>query len=243
MQFALCDDDPIALEKINRMLKNFAEKNQTGDIYIYTFSSPNHLLDAMEEGRKFDIYLLDIIMPNYDGINMGRIIRKEDENACIIYLTSSLDFALESYKVSALQYLIKPISEEILFSVLERAVTILNIENSMRLIVRTRDGLTAIPHRKIAWVEYVNHSVCVHLNDDTMIWSVSLRESFDSTMAELLKNNRFIKCHMSYILNMDFIQSITAHDFLLEDKTIIPISRKNYKVVKKEYIDYLLKWG
>lgn len=240
IRIALCDDDPIVLEQVDAMLRKFAAKNPAYDIIISTFSSASRLMDQIEKKKSYHVYLLDIIMPDFDGISIGKAIRQEDSSAFIIFLTSSLNFALQSYEIGAFQYLLKPIQEEMLFWVLEKVLALMSSEIAERLMVRTREGITAVPYWHILWAEYVNHSICLHLYDGTIITSVTSRKSFNETLGELLEDERFVKCHMSYVVNMAFVRTLTARDFILDNNSIIPISRKNYSYVRERYVNFLL---
>ena len=105
LHIALVDDDARELERTGTLV----ERWQDAPSRFAAFSSARALLAAMDAGADFDLYLLDVVMPEMDGIELGRAIRERDKDGAIIFLTTSPDFALDSYEVWPLQYLLKPV--------------------------------------------------------------------------------------------------------------------------------------
>ncbi len=100
LMVAICDDDASEVKKIEDFVRAY-----NGDFDITVYTSSKELARAIEEGAAFDVYLLDIVMPKPDGIELARIIRQTDETAVIIYLTSHDGRALDAFSVRASQYL------------------------------------------------------------------------------------------------------------------------------------------
>lgn len=243
LRIAVCDDQTQELENNCALLAAFAATKPQMDISIRSFSSAYELLDSLDMVVGFHIYLLDIVMPEMNGIDIGMKIREKDDNAIIIYLTSSPDYAIKSYKVYAFQYLMKPVGKDDLFAALEKALTKIDIQTAMSIAVKTKDGVTSVFHHRIVTVEYVSHSLFFRLSDYSVMKSVISREPFDTTVNELLKDPRFIRPHVSFVVNMSFIRSIAGSAFILADGSLVSISRSSYAEAKKSYIDFLLKGG
>jgi DNA-binding LytR/AlgR family response regulator len=131
-------------------------------------------------------------MPLINGIDVGMEIRKNDKNCFIIYLTTSPEFALKSYQVSAYQYLLKPVSKDSLFHELEEIRKRKEFESSQRISVKTKDGAHFIPLHRIVFAEYISHRVVYHrTNDETITGSVS-RRVVHELIRPLLNDPRFI---------------------------------------------------
>ena len=120
-RFAVCDDDTHSLSHMISLLEEYRQVSPFPFEYA-SFHSGIELASVLEHGKHFDIYCLDIIMPGFDGIELGKEIREMDKSAQIIYFTSSPEFAFDSYSVKAFNYVLKPISKEALFSVLNDAL-------------------------------------------------------------------------------------------------------------------------
>jgi DNA-binding LytR/AlgR family response regulator len=241
LKIAICDDNRQELDTTWSMVMDFSKARPETDFSVRRFQSSFELLDCVEAAGSFHLYLLDIIMPVLNGIDIGAIIRQKDENAIIIYLTSSADYAVKSYKVFAFQYLMKPVAQEELFATLDKALTKMDQQTAKSIAVKTRDGITSLRLHRVVFVEYASHSLLFHLSDQSVIKSVTSREPFDTTACELLKDPRFIRPHVSFVVNMSFINSISGSCFVLTDGFQVSISRSNYADAKKSYIDFLLK--
>jgi len=243
LKIAICDDDVEALESTYRMILDFTKEQNETEFYVKRFHSSYDLLECISSGVKIDLYFLDVIMPVTNGIDVGKIIREKDETAIIIYLTTSMDFALKSYQVSAFDYLIKPVEQELIFNVLQKAIKKIDLEKTQSLMVKTKDGITAIQYHRIMIAEHIDRVVKFYLSDTSFVTSITLREPFDILTEPILHDRRFIHPHTSYVVNMRFVHTITNHDFVMADESLVPISRNRYTEVKNEYLDFLLSGG
>lgn len=243
VKIAICDDNAPELEKIHNMLLDYIKENPGTDLTVRCFNSACELLTAIENGSQFQVYILDIIMPLINGIDVGESIRKNDDMAVIIYLTSSPEYALESFGVYAFQYLLKPVPRARLFDVLGKAILKISLEKSKIISIKTKEGITAVRYHEILYVEYNNHCLLFYLLDGSILTTVSTREPFESTAAELLKDIRFARPHASFVINMYYVRSIADKKFLMANGSFISISQKNYAEIKKKYVDYLLDNG
>ena len=108
MRIALCDDEKAHQDKIGAMLAEYPGN----DINLKVYSEAEKLLEQIEWGGRdiFDLYILDVIMPGMSGIELGENLRDVGVSAPIIYLTTSKDYAVDSYNVRAFHYLVKPVT-------------------------------------------------------------------------------------------------------------------------------------
>lgn len=110
LQIAICDDNIDELSNMVQLINQYRTSRNFSCEYA-VFPNGFELISTLEKGKLFDIYCLDIIMPGFTGIDVAKEIRCFDKNAPIIFFTSSPDFALESYSVKAINYILKPISK------------------------------------------------------------------------------------------------------------------------------------
>lgn len=240
LKIAVCDDYIQELWNTSLMVEEFIKSKPEVDICEYCFHSAHDLLESLDRDERFHIYLLDILMPEMNGIDVGAKIRERDEHAVIIYLTSSPDYALNSFKVFAFQCLIKPVSKDELYKTLDKALAKISSESALLLPVKTKNGMRAVLYHQIVFVEYIKHALRFHLSDNSVIASITSRDPFDKSISLLLNDRRFVKPHVAFAVNMSFVRTITAKDFVMTDGTLVPISQKNYANIKKQYIDFLL---
>ena len=113
MKIALCDDEKSYHGKILELIGQYRETKPGCSLFPSSFYSGKDLLNHVDEYGGFDLYILDCIMPGMDGIELGAALRRRDDHGMLIYLTTSPDFALDSYRVDAFDYLLKPVDKEL----------------------------------------------------------------------------------------------------------------------------------
>ncbi len=236
MKIAICDDDNQELLEISGLVDEYLSCGLAEDkIEFRRFESSMKLLAQIESGKHFDIFLLDVIMPNISGIELASEIRKTDQVAKIIFLTSSSEFAVESYSVGAFNYLLKPIQKDQLFSVLEKACD--DMSNSLKqyIVVKTSTSLAKVFLHELIYIEVLGRTVYFHQNSGVTIESTSTMAQVESV---LLRDKRFIKPHRSYIINLDYVKNLSQEGFKTTNDLSIPVSRNVFREVKQAYIKY-----
>ncbi len=127
LQLAICDDNIDELSNMVQLINQYRSSKNL-DCEYAVFSNGFELVSALEKGKRFDIYCLDIIMPGFTGIDVAKEIRTYDKTAPILFFTSSPEFALESYSVKAINYVLKPISKDMLFITLDEVLEHIKVE-------------------------------------------------------------------------------------------------------------------
>ena len=169
MNLALCDDETAQLAQTEALLQRYQAQRPQMDWTVATFSSPSALLEHICVRGTFDIYLLDVIMPGENGIELGLQIRKLDHGGRIVYLTASPDFAVDSYQAKASGYLLKPVEEARLFPLLDDLAESWQRERQSFITLKTRDGIQRLPIHTIVYGELVRRCVHYHLADLSLI--------------------------------------------------------------------------
>ena len=221
------------------VIEYFKKKNI--NITIDKFTDCNIILNLLTDTEKFqyDIIFLDVVM-QHNGIYVSSEIIKKYPNSNIIFTTSSKEFAVDAFKVYAFDYLLKPLNKEELFNSLDRLSKKLNFKKKT-WSVKTKDlSLSTINIEDIIYIESINRRLDIHLNDNQIITSTALRTKFIESIPFNLKENSFLICHNSYIVNMNKIKGIKDLEFIMEDNELVPISKRMLKEVKDEYINYLV---
>lgn len=237
-RIAICDDQPLELETVAAYTKEYLERNQI-DAVVHAFSHPDALLFSCEKER-FQLYILDIVMPMVNGITVGREIRRFDREAQIIYATSEPGFALDAYAANPVNYLLKPIDKDLFFDTLAFAVTRLDLANEAALTVKTKDGLRVITLFSIAFCEYTERAARYTLVGGETITTRTLQESFAMHIAPLLRNKHFLQPHNAFVVNLARVEGFSKHSFTMRGGMAVPISTKQYAAVRDTYMDYLL---
>lgn len=243
IQVALCDDETASHEITKKLLAEYRQKVSPVSFVLSCFSSGRELLDYIDTSESFHIYILDIIMPDINGIQLGTALREQGDDGLIIYLTSSPDFALESYNTDALHYLLKPIDSEPFFRCMDKALNRLNRSLTETISIKTPGSTRIIPVHNILYAERVNRFIRYNLNDGTVIDSVTFNGTFQSAVSPLLSRHGFLIVGSSFVVNLYHVTEVTKSDMLLDEKHLVPIPRRTYKEVKSAWGDYWLKKG
>lgn len=162
MKIAVCDDRPEHLKKIRELLGKYQQTRPGLESQAEYFLSGAELLDQAEERGGYDLYLLDILMPGENGISVGKRLRQMGKQGELIFLTSSNDYAADSYEVRAFFYLLKPVEEEKLFRVLDQAVEKLTQQQKKTMLLETREGTRCIPLGRILYAERAGRVMRCH---------------------------------------------------------------------------------
>ena len=236
MKIVVCDDSIEDLTEIERLLTKYKEIKSNTNLEVEQFSHAAKLYLKIQEKELADIYILDMIMSEKTGIDIGTLIRSSNRQSVIVYITSSDDFALEAYGVRAVRYLLKPVSEEQFFEALDYALSLTKLETEKIYPVKTKNGLVAIPYSKIEYIENYSRVLNIFQTDGESVKSIFIRKSFDEEIREIAQDKRFMQVHKSFLINMNYVNKLTQNTILMESGKSIPISKKRVVNVRKEYL-------
>ena len=233
LKIAVCDDSRELLENVEKNLLEYESVRST-PVTVHTYTNAVDLLDGLKK-TDYDILILDIIMPGFTGMQAAHEIRKFNEEIKIIFLTSSKEFAIESYSVGAYYYLLKPVLKEKLFSVLDKVVSEITSKQES-CVIYTHMGIVNIPFARIECLEVYNKHLVFHLSDGSTKETRGALTDYENVF---LERKEFLKIHRSYILNMDYIHSIEAGEITTYSGKIFPVSRLLAKDIKEHYMNYM----
>ena len=227
MNILICDDMPKDAEKLVRLLGHAC-----AGANIAVFKCGADVLDYVRSGAAADICFLDIIMPEMNGIELAEKLRESGFKGAIVFLTTSNEYAHESYRVEAFDYLIKPPSPEAVLVVLQKLEAARLSEDTDGITLKVFGVARKILFRDIEYAEVKNHKVFILL---TSGGSVDVSAPLSEIAPRLLCDNRFAQCHASYIVNMDAISSISGSEITMRGGARISVSKK-YADTKRKYL-------
>lgn len=239
IKIAFCDDDLSVLNDLRILLDQYRVKHNQ-EIEYTAFQSPLELLTEIEKGTLFDILFLDVLMPGETGIDAATEIRGYDSNVKIIFLTSSAEYAVQSYTVGAFFYQLKPIWEESFFRLMDSAIAACEKEQEDSLILRCKTGITRIELRQLEYCEVIHRTLLIHLTGGTVLESVG---SLDELSRHLEPSGLFLRPHRSYLVNLDCIQTLSSHSITMSCHAEIPLPRGKYHEVKEAYLKHAFQNG
>ena len=234
MKIAICEDDTTQQNILTAALDSY--RTPAGEHVQYDVYHNGLDLLASINTHPYNVLLLDILMPGFTGMDTAREIRESNEKIPIIFLTTSQEFAVESYRVHAFDYLMKPVDQNALFETLDRAFSMTESTLEKSILVQTAKAVYVLSLSQIEFVEINNRTLSFHLIDGT-VKSISGRLS-DYEEA-LLKHPEFLKIHRSYIINIYLMKALIQMSFITVTGNEIPISRNLLPAIQKRYIEHL----
>ncbi len=228
LKLAICDDEQNQIEYIASLVSSWGA-NEGHTCEVRSFHSAEAFLFAYEDDKAYDILLLDIEMGRMNGVDLAKTIRQFNDTIQIVFITGFPDFIGEGYEVSALHYLMKPVSEEKLHMVLNKAAANL-AKAEKRLCVTFDRQVDYVPLSQITYIEAQKQYVEIHTTENCYRMKSSLSE-MESKLDEY-----FFKCQRSFIVNLRYITRIKNDCVMLKNGTEVPISRGMSEKIGKEII-------
>ena len=227
---AIVDDSTTDAEFVQGILNNWADQRQA-NIQAEVFTTAESFLFRYSDDKEWDILLLDIEMGAMDGVTMAKRVRQDNEAVQIVFITGFADYISEGYEVSALHYLMKPVKQDKLFAVLDRAVAAM--QKSERVILLPVGGeMLRLPVGRVQYVEAFSHTVAIVTGTDTIQVKMPISE------VEKLLGEGFIRCHRSYLVGLKYIARLSKTEVILDNCKALPLSRSAAPLVHKAFISY-----
>lgn len=237
LYIAVCDDEMQQLQYIFELLEEYMDSRNL-PLKIKIFSSGNELLTSVEKGNEYDMFLLDIVMPEMNGIELGMKLRQLNQSGEIIYLTASPDYAIESYQTRAFFYLLKPIQKEQVFFVLDEAVKSRNKKKEQSFKLKTREGTRMIMYDDLLYAELNNRSIRYYLQDGSFFDSMTMTKSFKDMVSGLLTDERFFLCGASFLLNLYHVRMIDKKGVRLTNGVYLELPKAACGPLRAAWFDY-----
>lgn len=228
IRIALCDDSPAFLNQTKFIIEHWEDR--PANIFVDLFEDGDALLESHTK-NPYDIILLDVVMPLFNGIQVAKEIRQNNDMVKIVFLTTSIEYAIESYSVKASNYLLKPVDPNKLFSCLNELLS--DIYRSSKCIT-VKDSIRTykINISNIEYIESQGKLVVFSLADGRKISTIASLYTFEE---ELGLADGFFKCHRSYLVNIYYVDAFSSKEIVLHSKTTIPIARNRHKEFEDIY--------
>ena len=230
MRIAVCDDNNIDREILIGLLRSYLSDR----VYSYSlesYDSGMKLLKDVEGGEAFDIIFLGVFMDALLGIDVARRLRRIAYNGVIILVSASSKFAVEGYEVEASGYLLKPYSYEKLSLCLARVLRGSDVKSYQ---VIYRNSIYRIPYSEILYIESQNSRCILHGTNGREYPIYKKLGQIEDELCDM----RFLRCHRSSIVNLDFVNCLDKH-FVLSSSDTVLVRQKVFKEIKQRYLEDL----
>ena len=175
------------------------------------------------------------MMDEIDGIETGKLIREMDRSVEIVYCTSSSDFAIAAYEVHAMGYLVKPYEPGRIGAVIDYFIQKHPQKEHNYIEVKSKRKSLIIPYKDIIHMESDNKVVYIHTTTQGTVKVYNKLDTFEKEITD----GRFLRCHQSYLVNLQYVAGLVDSDFIMIDNRMIPIRKSGRKLIVKRYEDFL----
>lgn len=233
MEIAIIEDHKADSELLAAMCAKWAGDNRT-DVHCDCYPSGEDFLRGFTKG-KYHLLFLDIYMKELSGIDTARIVREQDMECLLVFLTTSREHAWDSFPLHPFDYLLKPCTHEQISHVLSEAKRVLPDTG------RTLEMTCGRQKIRFSYEELMSLESDGHYAKVTSAGRGTLRcyiSSFTNLWDTLCRDGRFLLCNRGIIINMNYVEKYTAHDFILKNGQAFPIRQNKRSAV----IDTFLTW-
>lgn len=234
LHIALIDDSELQLEISRQIVEDCLEQySLAGEVSC--FSAGMDLYKAVKQGTLFDLFIMDIIMPDISGIELASHLRNMGANGHIVFLSSSQEYAVQSYDVKASYYLLKPIDREKFMRVLSsNLLELTEQQRDERISVNAESGVVQIRRDEILYVMADDRRPCYVLTGGRRVRGKALRGKFRDAVAPLLQDPRFTECGLSCVVRLSAIDAADETGLLLRDGSTLYLSGTAASEIRKK---------
>lgn len=232
IRIAIVEDEKTDIQTLEGYLARFGTENRT-PFQIDTFADG---LDIVSDYKaEYDIILLDIQMKHLDGMKTAEKIRSLDENVILIFITSTVQYAVQGYLVDALGYVVKPVPYLAFSQLMKKAIQqISQKQHKTYLNVEIEGGQLRQDTAQVYYIESQRHNVILHTQKGELVTAGPMKK-----LEELLADKGFAKCHNAYLVNLAHVTGVLQGSVLLTDNLDLPISRTYKKAFLDALTDYM----
>lgn len=230
LKVAICDDEQNHICVLAELVRKW-EICHSHQIKIQEFPSAEAFLFEYSGNHNFDILFLDIEMAGMNGVELARMLREENDDLQIVFVTGYDDYIADGYDVAALHYLMKPVKEEKLISVLDRAVRLIS-DREKNIILNVNGVVQKLPLDKIIYIESQQNYIVIHTEKE----KYRVKRTLSSIEKEL--NNGFFRTGRSYIVGLRYVAGISKTEIKLDNGTAIPLGRGLFEAANKAFIAF-----
>lgn len=235
LRIAICDDSIDFLQRTALLIEKWSDQSGI-PTEIYRFDNGDALI-AKNAQVRMDIIFLDIIMPLQNGIDAARELRRSDNAVKIVFLTSSPEYALESYEVKAHGYLLKPVTYEKIKEILDELSNAFCVEPKST-VLKTSYGYQKVFFHDIECMEAQNKRVVFYLRTGKIIEAAEPLYILESHFTE---NDGFFKCHRSYLVYLPNVDHFSNSEIVTKSGHRVPIARGCGKAFQEAYFSAMFK--
>lgn len=235
LTIAICDDEPSYRELITLKISKCIEDNLKTEFQVICLSSVDELKDFLNTDHA-DIVFLDIMVNNINAIDWLMEYQHQFKNIPFIIMTGYPCETENLSEIDCCYFLLKSkMTDEQLLKAIKRSVNVITKKETIYKTVSFGKKNITLDLHNIIFIETYNNNILIHTVDSNIINVYSTLKSFSKNLPP-----NFLKCHKSYMVNMNYINGYEPHKFIISNGESVPIPPKKYKNVISSYRNYLL---
>lgn len=235
LSIAVCDDEILECSALAKTIKSICETLNT-EVSVKQFYRAK---DITVSHDNFDLIFLDILMPETNGMEAAKQIRKNKTKSKIVFVTVTKDYVFEAYDVEAYHYLIKPVKQDKLKNIITRAVSDMQTdENQEYLILSTGKSKRKILLKDILYIESYGRTVVFHCGKEEITDYCKIGE-----LEHKLSDKHFFRIHKSFIVNLEHTETYTRKEAVLDNGDTLPIAKRRHEAFTKAIMQYIKRRG
>lgn len=204
-------------------------------IVINKYDNYEEALNNCDSHVVSDIVFIAVDGEDSEGLKLARYIRTYDSHCKIIITSPVKDYAYDAFTINAFNYVLQPYDEKRISALVDELCHIFQKIDARYITLNSKFGYYRIKHKDIVYVESLKRQVFFHCKDGSVI---SINDKLDN-IEKLLDDRRFLRCHKSYLVSMNYINKLENRHFTLISNISIPIPKESLNVIKKQYTDYI----
>lgn len=231
-QIAIVEDDPASAAQLKQYIERYGQENGVA-FTVELFADGS----AVTEGYRpiWDIIFMDVSMLGMDGLTAAQEIRRTDPAVLILFITNLAQYAIRGYEVSALDYVLKPVSYHAFSMKLHLALRLLQRNLEYSLLLNRGKDLQRVPVSHLHYVEVYSHQFHYHTAEGNIVLTMT------RTMADLeeeLLPHGFVRCHKGFLINLRYVEAVRSASVLVAGEEL-PVSRNRRKAVLDALLTYM----
>jgi DNA-binding LytR/AlgR family response regulator len=235
----ICDDNSEDLSEVYKITEDFYKNTAAASYSILKFDNPEKALEYIEDGNQVDIAVLDVLMPKMNGMELAAHMRKLGFGGYLIFLTSTNDFAAQSYSVKAFSYILKPAERREVSELLEIIEKMRQAEDRNGFPLSRKSGIRFVLYTELMYIEAMNHQLQFHLIDGEVISTYATLKEYSQL---LLDKPQMCKPQKSFIVNLDYVRNFENSAIFMRDGTRISVP-KDFENYKEQWLERMFGRG
>lgn len=230
IKLAVCDDEPFMLDDMEGKISNYMESKG----YSYKLVRFSTGQDLLSSGQAFDILFLDIQMDAPNGMETAKLLREQGFGGIIIFITVLKECVFDSFEVEAYDYLLKPVDIRRFLHTMDRTMGALEKRTEKSIVVRSGTMYRILPLDEIIYCEVLGRKIFLHTkNSETISYYYKLTDLEQSV------DNRFFRCHRSYLINLDHVRELKKGEIVFLDGSHVPVSRLREQELTRAVLSHM----